>query len=133
MVNACVKSSFLYDRFITLLLIDNMILQSAFQEPVASGESVQFPQFPFHVGKGKVAADNINYIDTPHYLYEVYCNEDLCNQIYENIAAKHREIECLENRSIITTRSIFLKIINEMVGTKLPEKAKTNLSSEKVE
>lgn len=84
-VNTFVKSSFLYHNSQTILLIENMRLQSLLLNPVASEVSVQSPQFLFQVDERKVLSDAKNYIDVPQYIYNACNRKNLNDYSYEKI------------------------------------------------
>ena len=132
-VNACMKSSPLYRNIKSVELTENMRLEALRQDPQASREALEFPNFLLKEGDGKVEMDAHGNIQLPPYIRKIFETANLCEHIYAEIEQKYNDKEWLKNRTILTTKNRTLKLINDSVGSKFPGELRTYLSADKVE
>lgn len=132
-VNAHVRSSFLYHSFQTVQLTKNIRLRSVLQYSATSEGAVQFPQFLLQVGEGRVSADASRYIKVLEYIHTACSCEDLYDYICEYLDKNHSYKECVKSRAIITTKNLPLQHINQIIGTKFLDGAITYPSADTVE
>ena len=90
-VNACMKSSPLYRNIKLVELTENMRLEALRQDPQASREALEFPNFLLKVGDGKVEMDAHGNIQLPPYIRKICETANLCEHIYAEIEQKYND------------------------------------------
>jgi len=131
-VNACFRTSALYDKCKVLRLTENMRLQALRDDPSADPASLEYPNFLLRVGEGRYEADADLRIELPEYI-EVLPNEwDLCDKVFPNIAENYVNQDWLTGRAVLTVKNRGLQAINKLVGDKIPESYREFTSADKV-
>lgn len=127
-VNACVKSSCLYQEFRFLRLTENMRLSALRADPSADSEALQFPEFLLSVGEGRVQGSvQRDMISLPGFVSFQLTIRNLCLEVFEGVQKNYNVPSWLTTRVILTTKNSNLVLINEVVGNMIPGAYKTYL------
>ena len=89
-VNACFKSSGLYSKCQMMQLTENMRLRALLQDPNASPESLQYPNFLLQVGEGRYPREEDGRIKLPDYLHVYDSLKALCDAMFPPITTNYR-------------------------------------------
>ena len=118
-VEACLKSSYLWKYFQTLKLTINMRVQQ--QDDV---EQKNFVDFLLQIGEGKISVDSDigeDFIRLPDEIVVDSENlNDLISDVFNDINTNYQDSDYIKQRAILSTRNDDVDDINEHILNKLP-------------
>ena len=116
-VNACLKSSYLWKSMIVKNLIRNMRVEQ-------KGENIEFSDLLLKIGDGDILENKElgeNMVNLPQDLFiDSSHGDDLVAEIFTNFEKRYRDVSWVRSRAILCPTNEECKFINQILLDKLP-------------
>lgn len=108
-IGGCFKNSNLYENFENLTLDVNMRLEALRNDPNATTDALEYPEFLLKVGEGRVEGSDGEYIPLPSFIRRKSTLSELIDIVFGGISEHFTDVEWLSSRVIMTLKNLRLR------------------------